>query len=234
MYKGQLEGFPREVVEKMLERQVEQGNKRDVKLFESFAERSKYVGGFKWHGTREGQEFWGKVIVRRDFDLFFERYPKELTLPEKWYVLYSNKEEFDIINKHFNKEWEYYDGKPRGYHNGDSSNNWIDGYYKIERLKSEGFTEITFEQFKKYVMKEEKLIFPREMLVWDNNKTLAKTDLVFGIFPERESGFPVIGHRSVYMNAEEIPTKSPRDIELEKLESQIEELKQQVQKLREV
>lgn len=29
MYKGQLEGFPREVVEKMLEEQEKQGNKRD-------------------------------------------------------------------------------------------------------------------------------------------------------------------------------------------------------------
>lgn len=40
-YKGELEGFP-EVVEKMLERQVEQGNKRDVSVFE----RSKFIGFF--------------------------------------------------------------------------------------------------------------------------------------------------------------------------------------------
>jgi len=30
MYKGQIKDFPTEVVEKMLERQVDQGNKRDV------------------------------------------------------------------------------------------------------------------------------------------------------------------------------------------------------------
>ena len=32
-YKGELKGFPHEVVEKMLDRQEEQGNERDVRLY---------------------------------------------------------------------------------------------------------------------------------------------------------------------------------------------------------
>lgn len=43
-FKGDLKGFPSEVVEKMLERQVEQGSKRDVKIFEVSSDADKRVG----------------------------------------------------------------------------------------------------------------------------------------------------------------------------------------------
>lgn len=45
MYKGQLEGFPKEIVERMLECQVEQGNSRDVSIFEENRDRDKLRGG---------------------------------------------------------------------------------------------------------------------------------------------------------------------------------------------
>lgn len=76
-YKGQLKGFPSEVVEKMLERQVEQGNKRDVGVFEKIDNAGKYHGGFGWAITAEGADFWREVIGKRNFNLFFSRYPKE-------------------------------------------------------------------------------------------------------------------------------------------------------------
>ena len=47
-------------------------------------------------------------------------------IPEKWYVLYSNREEFDIINKFFNKNWQYYETiNKNGYTNILHHNNWI-------------------------------------------------------------------------------------------------------------
>lgn len=70
--KGQLEGFPKEVIKRMLECQVEQGNKEDV----SVVEKCNYAG-FEWEDTKEGTDFWSQVIFDRNFDLFFEKYPKQ-------------------------------------------------------------------------------------------------------------------------------------------------------------
>ena len=73
---GKIEGFPIEVVQKMLERQVEQGNKEDVKVFQSNPVASKRWKGFDWEKTIEGGIFWHIIIVLRKFDLFFAIYPK--------------------------------------------------------------------------------------------------------------------------------------------------------------
>ena len=81
-FKGQLEGFPEEVVEKMLERQVEQGNERDVEMFERSKIAEVWKGGFNWAETEEGEAFWVEVISAENFSLFFERYPKK---PENIY-----------------------------------------------------------------------------------------------------------------------------------------------------
>lgn len=77
MYKGQLKGFPQEVVEKMLERQVEQGNKRDVSVFEGSKSSGRYGDGFSWDESIEGWDFWDDVINGEDFELFFQRYPRQ-------------------------------------------------------------------------------------------------------------------------------------------------------------
>lgn len=73
---GLIDGFPIEVVQKMIERQVEQGNKADVILFQTHRTYGKSEGGFKWDETEEGNNFWCKVIIGENFDLFFEKYPK--------------------------------------------------------------------------------------------------------------------------------------------------------------
>lgn len=75
--KGKLEGFPIEIIAKMLERQYEQTGKVKVKVFEEFLGFGKRMGGFTWGNTIEGKEFWGKVLAFGDFRTFFERYPKE-------------------------------------------------------------------------------------------------------------------------------------------------------------
>lgn len=76
-YKGQIAEFPKEVVEKMLERQVEQGNTKSIELFEIRANRGGSKGGFSWDETPEGYSFWKNVIEFKNFDYFFERYPKK-------------------------------------------------------------------------------------------------------------------------------------------------------------
>ena len=76
MYKGQLEGFPREIVERMLECQVEQGKPRDVSIFENYKGTGKRSGGFTWDITSEGHDFWAKILMYGELDTFFEKYPK--------------------------------------------------------------------------------------------------------------------------------------------------------------
>lgn len=73
-YKGELKGFPTKVVEKMLERQVEQGNKRDVSVFEK--NKMTCSDGFDWSETPERYSFWEDVIKYENFDTFFVKYPK--------------------------------------------------------------------------------------------------------------------------------------------------------------
>ena len=76
MYKGQLDGFPREIVERMLECQVEQGNPKDVSVFEKHKEASVEKGGFYWSDTSEGRDFWVDILSLRRLDTFFKKYPK--------------------------------------------------------------------------------------------------------------------------------------------------------------
>lgn len=68
---GEIKDFPIEVVEKMIEKQVEQGNEADVSVFQVNA-----TNGFIWGKTTEGHIFWSQVIKRKNFELFFKKYPK--------------------------------------------------------------------------------------------------------------------------------------------------------------
>ncbi|MDD2192653.1 MAG: hypothetical protein PHO12_08975 [Bacteroidales bacterium] len=75
--KGQLIGFPKEIIARMLECQEEQGNSRDISVFEKQCNAGCFNKGFTWEKTKEGNIFWLEVIGVRNFDIFFERYPKK-------------------------------------------------------------------------------------------------------------------------------------------------------------
>jgi hypothetical protein len=126
--KNELEGFPREVIEKMLERQVEQGNPRDEEVFKKdrWSDSINYKG-FMWDRTPEGQNFWHSVIGNKNFDVFFKKYPKqksEAWQPKRgeWVLVWSGIEEsatkriyistieglhepFMVVNRHTEKEF---------------------------------------------------------------------------------------------------------------------------------
>lgn len=76
--------LPKEVVDRMLEEQVRQGNKKDIGVFENFITAGKNSGGFNWHNTIEGHYFWRRTTLG-NFDLFFEKYPKQ-EYPKVMYV----------------------------------------------------------------------------------------------------------------------------------------------------
>lgn len=73
---GDLKGFPIEVVHKMVDYQVKQGNKADVTIFQKNKTSGEYGRGFTWNKTKERFDFWHNVIEFRHFDTFFEKYPK--------------------------------------------------------------------------------------------------------------------------------------------------------------
>lgn len=75
---GAIENFPIQVVEKMIERQVEQGNKPDVKAFHRYVYKDAKGGGFTWENTIEGEMFWHEVIRNNNYNVFFEMYPKDI------------------------------------------------------------------------------------------------------------------------------------------------------------
>ena len=75
---GAIADFPIEIVEKMIERQVEQGNKPDIKAFHRYVYKDAKGGGFTWKNTIEGEIFWHEVIRNNNYNVFFEMYPKEI------------------------------------------------------------------------------------------------------------------------------------------------------------
>ena len=93
-YKGDIEGFPEEVVNWMLDQQEKQGNKMDVTVFELDKWSDKSEGGFDWGGSDEDHDFCSQIITRRAFDVFFKRYPSG-------YILVTEADALKILAEHF-------------------------------------------------------------------------------------------------------------------------------------
>lgn len=101
--KGDIWDFPIEVIDKMVEHQIEQGNEYDVKVFQRLSRTSKRIsGGFSWYETSEGSDFWEKVICEKRFDLFFEKYPREAIGTEQPPIKYD----YDAIKEQKSKHEE--------------------------------------------------------------------------------------------------------------------------------
>lgn len=73
---GEIEGFPIEVVQRMVDCQVEQGNKADVTVFQKSNMASKRDKGFDWDKTKESAS-WIGIIIWKEFDIFFKYNPKK-------------------------------------------------------------------------------------------------------------------------------------------------------------
>jgi hypothetical protein len=76
-FKGELKGFPKEIVNMMLDYQEQQGNKREIKVFQKERDADFDKKGFDWDLTPEEEEFWDEVILNKNFNLFFHKFPKE-------------------------------------------------------------------------------------------------------------------------------------------------------------
>ena len=73
--KRDIKDFPIEVVQRMVDCQLEQYNKACIGVLQG-----EKTGGFEWRKTKEGLDFWHKVIEHKNFNLFFQKYPKQKQL----------------------------------------------------------------------------------------------------------------------------------------------------------
>lgn len=80
-----LTEVPIEIIAKMLERQEEQGNKRDPFIFDDDFYTNKKNGGIDWYLTPEGNTFWSR-IQSKDYEHFFRLYPQN----KQFYKLSTN------------------------------------------------------------------------------------------------------------------------------------------------
>lgn len=93
-----LKNFPIEVVQKMLECQVAQGNKEDISVFQRRASTDKSYGGFSWMKTCEGTEFWNNVIHKKQFGIFFNKFPKQSEINTNVYFKGDRSRGHEIIS----------------------------------------------------------------------------------------------------------------------------------------
>lgn len=71
--------LPTEIQERMLDEQVQQGNKRSADVFEENVYCDAGEGGFTWGRSAEGHDFWYEIIIKGNFAVFYGRYPKTPT-----------------------------------------------------------------------------------------------------------------------------------------------------------
>lgn len=91
--KGDIEGFPVSVVQRMVECQAEYGSEPDVEVFQD--ER---MDGFVWKSSSEGFDFWS-CISKKHFDGFYEKYPHTKPREEEENTLFKTFEPFKYSEK---------------------------------------------------------------------------------------------------------------------------------------
>jgi len=68
--------LPIEIQERMLQCQEIENGFRDANVF-----KTSISDGFSWMDTVEKQDFWESILLKSNFDIFFERYPQEMVFP---------------------------------------------------------------------------------------------------------------------------------------------------------
>ena len=105
--KDDIAGYSWEIVSEMLYNQVEQGNPRDVSVFEVRRSTPKDDGGFDWDKTSEGKDYWQVVLGggprTSRFKAFYEKNQRTMAIYE--YMLDAIKGiDFDGTIKGFPRE----------------------------------------------------------------------------------------------------------------------------------
>lgn len=80
---------------------------------------------------------------------------------DKWFVIYENEKQFNIIDKHFNKCWSYVksDGVC-GYCSENvwnSGNNWMYNQEQQDNMIKNGYKKLSWEEFETLILGKESL-----------------------------------------------------------------------------
>jgi hypothetical protein len=141
---GQIEGFPIEVVQRMCDCQVEQGNKADVSVFQRNKIAMKFEGGFDWCNTKERQPFWCHTTAGK-FDDFWKMYPQK---NKRVYYRGDEKRGDEIIKaleKLGGKNFSVFNGASKNVYYFISKNDIISAIHEGDRnaewLLKQSFTE---------------------------------------------------------------------------------------------
>ena len=70
---GEIVDFPKRVVQAMVDEQVRQGNPADPSVFSRECTAYHFQGGFTWHASILGRNFWVDVIRGKQFHLIPKR-----------------------------------------------------------------------------------------------------------------------------------------------------------------
>ena len=147
---GKLEGFPIEVVQRMVDYQVEQGNKDDINVFQKTNYLPSSSGGFTWDNTVEGFDFWDDVINGKEFDVFFKKYPKKEANTHVYYRGVWNrgdeiiseleklggKNDYGIYNGKDNKEYYFINPKDHLIRHISAEPKYPSEYLPLDLIKS--------------------------------------------------------------------------------------------------
>jgi hypothetical protein len=119
------------------------------KRTDTFFMYSTSLSDFKNPVTELTLEQWDNIVNKKD----------EFVLPERWYTIPRNKEETQLLLEFTNRTCDYND-KFNYYISTHIPTfkglTFVDGYLKIDGSLND-FKEITFEQFKKYVLKQDNM-----------------------------------------------------------------------------
>ena len=72
-FKGQIDWLPDFIGEELMKQQELQGYKRDISVFEK-----NIAFGFCWGETEQGADFWSRVLIEKDINLFLALFKPEL------------------------------------------------------------------------------------------------------------------------------------------------------------
>ena len=77
-FKGKIAWLPDFIGEELMNQQELQGNKRDISVFEEDVIAGKNEGGFEWKDTSQNYNFWDRVLLKKDINLFLAWFQPEL------------------------------------------------------------------------------------------------------------------------------------------------------------
>ena len=77
-FEGQIDWLPDFIGEELMKQQEYQCNKRDIIVFEEDVAAGKDEGGFEWKDTSQKYNFWDRVLLEKDINLFLAWFKPEL------------------------------------------------------------------------------------------------------------------------------------------------------------